>query len=101
MKIWRQQKNIGALDNWNFLLSKASGTYFQLLPSDDWMLENYFSIFLECLGRADLLSYRSDDIIAIIRPSLNMGGYNSNTLTHKWIKQKNAIFKIADNNLQF
>lgn len=37
LKIWQQTRNIGLFPNWNNLLENASGKYFKLLQSDDWL----------------------------------------------------------------
>lgn len=41
IRTWRHSKNIGLFPNWNYLLRQASGKYFKLLPSDDWLEPNF------------------------------------------------------------
>lgn len=49
---FKQNQNIGLQQNWNFLLNKARGKYFILLPSDDLLSENFISIFREKIYNA-------------------------------------------------
>lgn len=47
IKAFRQSENIGVIRNWDFVLNNATGVYFKLLPSDDWMPDDFFDQFNE------------------------------------------------------
>lgn len=39
--VFRQEKNLGMVGNWNWLLSKAKGETFQILCADDYLLPTF------------------------------------------------------------
>ena len=53
IKAWRHASNIGLYPNWNFLLTKAQGTFFKLLQSDDWLEPAFGVRFRACLEGED------------------------------------------------
>lgn len=61
LKTWRQDKNIGLYQNWNFLLHHSKGRYFKLLQSDDWLELNFMDKFHEILAKAS-----DKDIVAVL-----------------------------------
>ena len=53
LKIYKQTSNLGFLYNWNFLLNKARGKYFKILPSDDWLSADNCEQTLKMINEVD------------------------------------------------
>ena len=47
IKIYRQKTNLGAINNFNFLNNKFTGTYYMYLADDDCLAKNFVE---ECVG---------------------------------------------------
>lgn len=49
----RQEKNLGMMPNWNFLLEEAEGKYFMWLGDDDWLEDGVLTRYVEFLESHD------------------------------------------------
>lgn len=53
----RHSENLGMFENWNFLLTRASGQYFLLLSDDDLLFENAIMILISLIKDNTSLSF--------------------------------------------
>jgi glycosyltransferase involved in cell wall biosynthesis len=51
LRIFRHDTNIGFLANWNFVLNNATGKYFILLPSDDYLASDFIDTIRSALKK--------------------------------------------------
>jgi len=52
LKIFRHETNIGFHANWNFVLNNATGKYFILLPSDDYLTSDFIDTIRSALKKS-------------------------------------------------
>lgn len=89
LRYFRQNQNIGPINNYNYCLKQANGDYFLLLHDDDLIDEDFVEICMECANNAkDYGIIRSgirliDDRSKTLRESRNQG---SNLSTEEYLK---------------
>ncbi len=99
IRLFKQEQNIGASGNFNFLLEQAQGAYFLLLHDDDLIDPDFVS---SCLAAAE---YRTD--IGVIRSGVRVidaegrvlarkpntaKGLTSAELFSQWFNRKTAFY---------
>lgn len=57
IKFYRQEKNIGAMNNFQFVLNKARGKYFMWAACDDYWDENWLEVLLNNFKDGTVLSF--------------------------------------------
>ena len=64
VRIYKNKKNIGSINNFNLCIEKAKKEFFMLLPHDDFLLPNFLNDFSQAMkdNRADFI-YSSFNII--------------------------------------
>ena len=99
IKYFRQETNLGAFGNWNFLLEQANGDYFHMYHDDDQIDADFIET---CMNAAD---YRSDFPLImtgsrlidandkVLRENLNVAqGSNIDDFILAWYKGEINIF---------
>jgi glycosyltransferase involved in cell wall biosynthesis len=76
IRYFRQDHNIGAINNYNFCLDQAKGDYFLLLHDDDLIDEDFIEI---CMSRMSQSDYAKD--YGIIRTGTRLIDDKGNKLT--------------------
>lgn len=99
IRYFRQEKNIGANNNFNFCVEQAGGDYFLLLHDDDLIDEDFVDV---CMGAAD---QRSE--IGIIRTGTRIcdeegnvismypnmaSGYSTDDLFRGWFRNETSFY---------
>jgi glycosyltransferase involved in cell wall biosynthesis len=98
IKYFRQEKNIGANNNFNFCLEMAHGNYFLLLHDDDLIDPDFIEICMKALGDAQVGIIRTgtriiDEQGKTINKVLNrVGGYSTADFFLGWFSGKTAFY---------
>ena len=67
VRIYRNKKNIGSINNFNLCIEKSKKEFFVLLPHDDLLLPNFLNDFVQAIkdNEADFI-YSSFNIVSIL-----------------------------------
>lgn len=79
----RQDTNIGATKNFQFVLDQAKGTYFMWAASDDIRSEDFLQYYIDNIGQANaffssyaIYNYETNEVIGKLDPPVLSGDYD-------------------------
>jgi glycosyltransferase involved in cell wall biosynthesis len=102
IKYFKQEKSIRTVENYSFVLKKATGKYFMWLADDDWVDINFIKIavsFLEnnndysiCEGKC---IYQDNGVF------LHSNSSKSSSSNSKWLRSINYYFNVSLNGYMY
>lgn len=95
---FRQSRNIGGTENFNWLLSRGNGAYFMWLGDDDWIDINYVESCLSTLNGDPSLAFASGQPIYYKGSTQQFIGRIFNVADTKTEHRiSNYLFRVMDN----
>ncbi|MEX0686554.1 MAG: glycosyltransferase family 2 protein [Balneolales bacterium] len=99
IKYFRQERNIGAPDNFNFCVNQARGKYFLLLHDDDVIDSDFIETCMQALNdnketgiiRSGTRIVDSKGVIQSIKPNY-MKGQSSSDFLLSWFSDKTTLY---------
>jgi glycosyltransferase involved in cell wall biosynthesis len=99
IRYYRQHKNIGAIGNMNFCLSKARGDYFLMLHDDDLIDAQFVEFCLRCAGYdiqkgiiiAGAREVDMEGTILFEKPNVGQG-LSAKNFIMQWYKKRIVLF---------
>lgn len=102
IKYFKQEKSLKTVDNYSFVLKKASGKYFMWLADDDWIDSNFIQDCLEFLENNDDYSicegkciYQDNGVI------LHSNSSKSSFSNSSWYRIINYFFSVSLNGYMY
>ena len=87
VRIYRNKKNIGSINNFNLCIEKSKKEFFVLLPHDDLLLPNFLNDFSEAI---------KDNQADFVYSSFNIVNKNNEIIKKKIYYEKNKKFTLKE-----